>query len=213
MYPYSYSCSETPPTLENLAELGSGLAKAIRLQSGERYDVTSACEGSGGAGLPGASAAGSMVDYFYGKLRVPFAYQIKLRDTGSHGFLLPKENIVPAGKEMFSMIKYFSQWILDPGSPTLAAAGEEAPVALQDKQEADVKLETPAVEKAPENAVALQEKFETPAVEKAPENDVALHEKQEGDVKLEMPVVEKAQPARVEKLDGGLLESLLAQEL
>lgn len=127
LYPYSYSCDVPPPDLENLEELGMGLAKAIRLRSGEHYEVTSACSGTGFAGLiPGTTGSGSMLDYFYGKLHVPFTYQIKLRDTGSHGFLLPKENIVPTGEEMFSMLKYFSQFLLDDGSPTLAKAAKAA---------------------------------------------------------------------------------------
>ena len=46
LYPYAYSCIQTPPTLENLEELGLGLAKAIHRAGGEFYGVTSACEGS-----------------------------------------------------------------------------------------------------------------------------------------------------------------------
>ena len=71
-----------------------------------------------------------MIDYFYGKLGVPFTYQIKLRDTGNYGFLLPKESIVPTGEEIFSLLKSFSQFILDDGGPfgyggpTVAASDE-----------------------------------------------------------------------------------------
>lgn len=65
-----------------------------------------------------------MLDYFHGKLDVPFAYQIKLRDTGNYGFLLPKESIVPTGDEIFSLLKSFSQFILDDGGPTVAPSDE-----------------------------------------------------------------------------------------
>jgi extracellular matrix protein 14 len=122
LYPYSYSCRDIPPDLENLEELGFGLAKAIRVRYGEHYDVTSACEGTGFANFPGTTGSGSMIDYFYARLRVPYTFQIKLRDTGSYGFLLPKESIVPTGEEIFNLLKYFSQFISDDGSPTTVKA-------------------------------------------------------------------------------------------
>ncbi|KZF21514.1 putative metallocarboxypeptidase ECM14 [Xylona heveae TC161] len=120
LYPYSYSCDAVPPSLENLEELAIGLAKAIRLSKGERYDTLSACEGSVAmAGKkPGRifprmeSAGGSALDWFYHELRVKYAYQIKLRDTGSYGFLLPRENIVPTGKEVFDAVRYLGDFLL-----------------------------------------------------------------------------------------------------
>lgn len=115
LYPYSYSCDNMPPDLENLEELGIGLAKAIRIKSGEHYEVTSACEGTGFGGFQGGG--GSMMDFFYADYRVPYAYQIKLRDTGSYGFLLPKDYIVPAGEESLAALKHFGKFILDDGSP------------------------------------------------------------------------------------------------
>lgn len=125
LYPYSYSCRTAPPTLENLEELALGLAKAMRLaSSGHYYRTTSACEGNVATVSKGASekrvrlpridqtGGGSALDWFYHELRVKYAYQIKLRDTGSYGFLLPRENIVPQGKEMLNAILYLGKYLM-----------------------------------------------------------------------------------------------------
>lgn len=120
LYPYSYSCAVDPPNLENLEELAAGIAKSIRLSNGESYTVTSACEGAVAASEANGkrhwtrveSGGGSAVDWFYHELRAHFSYQIKLRDTGSYGFLLPKEHIVPTGEEIFNAMKYYGDYVL-----------------------------------------------------------------------------------------------------
>lgn len=116
LYPYAYSCNADPPSLENLEELGMGLAKAIRIASGEQYGVASACEGAVSSTSGGVSrmetGGGSAIDWFYHELEVRYSYQIKLRDTGSYGFLLPKEHIVPTGEEAFNAVKYFGDFLL-----------------------------------------------------------------------------------------------------
>ncbi|KAF2270112.1 hypothetical protein CC78DRAFT_574229 [Lojkania enalia] len=152
LYPYSYSCSEAPPTLEDLMELALGLAKAIRIsQKGYHpYGVTSACEGnvamtkSSKDGknrriLPRIeSNGGSALDWFYHELKVKYAFQIKLRDTGSYGFLLPKENIIPTGKELVDAVLYFGRFMLgEVGFDVEELSSPEAGVVLKKPQELD----------------------------------------------------------------------------
>jgi extracellular matrix protein 14 len=120
LYPYSYSCNEEPPAIEDLEELALGLAKAIRVsRKGQTYKVNSACEGNVAFAnqkktiLPRIeSSGGSALDFFYHELKVRYSYQIKLRDTGSYGFLLPKENIIPTGEEMLDALLYFGRFML-----------------------------------------------------------------------------------------------------
>ena len=126
LYPYSYSCTSKPPNLENLEELAVGLAKAIRLSGGESYGIISACEGSvpfkscsHSSSTQGQQArwprmetgGGSALDWMYHEIDVRHSFQLKLRDTGSYGFLLPSENIVPTGKEIFKAVEYFAQFL------------------------------------------------------------------------------------------------------
>ncbi|KAI6783191.1 putative metallocarboxypeptidase-like protein [Emericellopsis cladophorae] len=141
LFPYSYTCDVDPPNLENLEELAAGIAKAIRLSNGESYSVTSACKGAvtmsdGGSGSHKRvePRGGSAIDWFYHELRAHFSYQIKLRDTGAYGFLLPKEHIIPTGEEIFDAMKYFGDYLLgnngiehlsDPGSVVQHAAESE----------------------------------------------------------------------------------------
>lgn len=120
LFPYTYTCAAEPPNLENLEELAAGIAKAIRLSNGESYSVASACEGAvavteSSRNQPWPrieSGGGSAIDWFYHELDAHFSYQIKLRDTGSYGFLLPKEQIIPTGEEMFNAMKYFGDYLL-----------------------------------------------------------------------------------------------------
>lgn len=143
LYPYSYSCVAVPPSLENLEELSMGLAKAIRISSGEQYTVASACEGAVSstdrkAGEPWArmeTAGGSAIDWFYHELNVRYSFQIKLRDTGSYGFLLPKENIVPTGEESFNALKYFGDFLLgNKGIESISADEEQNPVSYESER-------------------------------------------------------------------------------
>ncbi|KAG6012994.1 hypothetical protein E4U54_007191 [Claviceps lovelessii] len=122
LFPYSFSCEAAPPNIENLEEVATGIAKAIRMANGHLYSVASACEGAvrmrpgpgqnQSASRMEAGGGGSAIDWFYHTMGAHFSYQIKLRDTGNYGFLLPKEQIVPTGEEVFSAMKYLGDFLM-----------------------------------------------------------------------------------------------------
>lgn len=110
LYPYAYSCDILPRDEENLLELGYGLVQSIRLKSGKYYNILKACEDKGADFLP-SMGAGSALDYMYHN-KAYWAFVLKLRDSGTHGFLLPSKYIVPVGEEIYASVKYFSAFLL-----------------------------------------------------------------------------------------------------
>ena len=120
LYPYSYSCTLPPPSLEDLEEMAMGLAKAFRLTNGHFYGVSSACEANTMTSGKDEKlirpkmelGGGSALDWFYHELGVKYTFQIKLRDTGSYGFLLPKAHIAPTGQETFNAVLALGKYLL-----------------------------------------------------------------------------------------------------
>ncbi|TID29416.1 hypothetical protein CANINC_001990 [Pichia inconspicua] len=110
LYPYAYSCDILPRDEENLLELAYGLSQSIRLKSGLYYEVIKACRDKGADLLP-SMGAGSALDYMYHN-KAYWAFVLKLRDAGTHGFLLPPKHIEPVGQEIYAAIKYFASFIL-----------------------------------------------------------------------------------------------------
>jgi len=41
-------------------------------------------------------------DWYKGVLGTRFSFTTELRDTGRHGFVLPKDQIIPSGEEMWA---------------------------------------------------------------------------------------------------------------
>lgn len=112
LYPYAYTCDKLPKDIENLLELSYDLSKAIRFESGKQYDVVQACKDRNSDILPG-EGSGSILDYMYHH-RARWAFQIKLRDTGNYGFLLPSKYIEPVGRESVALLKKFCDFLLSP---------------------------------------------------------------------------------------------------
>lgn len=50
-------------------------------------------------------ASGGSDDWALGEAQIPYCYTVELRDTGRHGFTLPRDQIVPTGEETWAGVK------------------------------------------------------------------------------------------------------------
>lgn len=112
LYPFTYSCDILPNDIENLLEFSYDLSKIIRKSTGKQYDVIQSCKDRD-ADIKPSGGSGSLLDYMYNQGAL-WSYQIKLRDTGNHGFLLPSQYIEPVGQEATIMIKAMCDFLLNP---------------------------------------------------------------------------------------------------
>jgi extracellular matrix protein 14 len=123
LYPYAYSCDILPRDEENLLELAYGLGQAIRLKSGKYYEIVKACQDKGADLLP-SMGSGSALDYMYHN-KAYWAFVLKLRDSGTRGFLLPPRFIKPVGKEIYASVKYFAAFLLSDNAQSIDFAEQE----------------------------------------------------------------------------------------
>ena len=50
-------------------------------------------------------SSGTSRDWAAGVARVPYVYTIELRDTGKYGWLLPPNNVIPTGEEIWAAVQ------------------------------------------------------------------------------------------------------------
>jgi murein tripeptide amidase MpaA len=96
--------TDPPPDSAYLQELGSLMAQAIAEVHGRHY---TAGEGS----LILYLAAGTAHDWVYGELG-DWGIGIELRDTGNYGFVLPRDQIIPTGEEIFESLLRLNEHLL-----------------------------------------------------------------------------------------------------
>lgn len=68
-----------------------------------------------------------MSDHIYGAHGVVYSYSAELRDQGRYGFVLPADQIVPSGEEIFEGIKAMAKQILSEQKDKAAAPTDEEP--------------------------------------------------------------------------------------
>lgn len=128
MWPWGYTPSLTPDNA-TFSEVGNTMQQLITAVHGVYYE-------------PGPvydtiyPANGVSIDWAYGA-EGRFAYTIELRDTGSFGFTLPADQIVPTCEENLEGILYLSRWASSgillnlPGpAPTEIVADQPTPISV-----------------------------------------------------------------------------------
>jgi len=104
MNPWGWS-SALPPDNTDQIDCGTAVASAIKSFYGKVYVV-------GNIYSVIYPASGSSADWTYGAANVKYSYALELRDTGQYGFLLPVNQIVPQGTEMFAGVVAMGEFIM-----------------------------------------------------------------------------------------------------
>lgn len=94
LLPFSHS-KQLAPDHKDLESVGLAAVKAIEQTHGTVYKV-------GPSANILYTASGTASDWAYEKAGIKYSYTIELRDTGTYGFLLPRQQIVPTGEETFN---------------------------------------------------------------------------------------------------------------
>ncbi|KAI0976328.1 hypothetical protein F4678DRAFT_416682 [Xylaria arbuscula] len=97
--PYGYSCSAEASNQSQQDSLASSTGAAIAKVHGTQFTTGPVC-----ATLYVAN--GGSNDYFTDVTPAEFAWAIELRDTGTYGFVLPANQIIPSGEESWAGQKY-----------------------------------------------------------------------------------------------------------
>ncbi|XP_032617632.1 carboxypeptidase A4 isoform X2 [Hylobates moloch] len=104
MYPYGYSVKKAPDA-EELDKVARHAAKALASVSGTEYQVGPTC-------TTVYPASGSSIDWAYDN-GIKFAFTFELRDTGTYGFLLPANQIIPTAEETWLGLKTIMEHVRD----------------------------------------------------------------------------------------------------
>merc|ERR1712002_1017747 len=94
LWPYGYAYNAYPENKEECQQLAIDASDALFKVHGTVFDPINSADLY--------PAAGASDDWYKGVLGTRFSFTTELRDTGSHGFILPKEQIIPSGEEMWA---------------------------------------------------------------------------------------------------------------
>merc|ERR1712042_120736 len=94
LWPYGYDYNAYPDNYQEIRQLAIDASDALYQVHGTVFDPINSADLY--------PAAGAADDWYKGVLGSRFAFTTELRDTGLHGFVLPKDQIIPSGEEMWA---------------------------------------------------------------------------------------------------------------
>merc|ERR1711963_99527 len=97
LWPFGYDYGAYPENREELEQLAIDACDALYQVHGTIFDPINSAD------LYPASGAAD--DWYKGVLGSRFAFTVELRDTGRYGFVLPKEQIIPSGEELWAAME------------------------------------------------------------------------------------------------------------
>merc|ERR1712209_23806 len=97
LWPFGYDYGAYPENREELEQLAIDACDALYQVHGTIFDPINSAD------LYPASGAAD--DWYKGVLGSRFAFTVELRDTGAYGFVLPKEQIIPSGEELWAAME------------------------------------------------------------------------------------------------------------
>ncbi len=95
---WGYSCNETFPGTQAHDNAGRAFADGVAKAFNTQYTVGPTCQTL-------YAVSGGSADFAYSKAEAEYAYVIELRDTGTFGFDLPPDQILPTGIETFEGLR------------------------------------------------------------------------------------------------------------
>jgi len=106
LIPWSYANSPLPDDYADLYAVGLNATRALTAVYGTAYGLANSY------GLYGATA-GSSDDWAKGGAGVKYAYTVELRDTGTYGFELPPNQILPTSTETWKLVQSVGQSMMN----------------------------------------------------------------------------------------------------
>ena len=104
LWPYGYAYNAYPDNWRELEQLAIDACDALYQVHGTVFDPINSADLY--------PAAGAADDWYKGVLGSRFTFTTELRDTGFYGFVLPKEQIIPSGEEMWAAFEVVINKIL-----------------------------------------------------------------------------------------------------
>merc|ERR1712071_354630 len=105
IFPYAYDFTSVPANYDELLALGQDTVKAIFNTHGKVYTTGQTTETL-------YPAAGGSDDWAYDHAGMDLVYTIELRDTGTYGFILPEDQILPTAQESMAGMKVMAKYVM-----------------------------------------------------------------------------------------------------